>query len=102
MEERFESKYQQIAEEMKNQPWMQVVPRMPELKQEWNVDRWVAGSFSTYAVERMNGKSIDEAMAYTAKANQRANLENPPAMEEKKPFADTPEAKAHFERLAAS
>lgn len=102
MQDKFEAKYQEIAEEMATRPWMQVVPRMPELKKEWNVDRWVAGSFSTYAVERMNGKSVDEAMNYTAKVNQRANLENLPAIEEHKPFADTLEAKAHFEKLATS
>lgn len=99
MKAQFEAKYQEIAEEMQQKPWMQVVPKASTLRKEWNVDRWIAGGFSTYAVERMNGKNSDEAMDYTKKMHRNADFDNPATMEETKPIADTPEARAHFEKL---
>lgn len=99
MKDKFEAKYQELAEELKVKPWMQVIPRTPQLQVEWNVDRWVAGSFSTYAVERMNGKSESEAMAYTRKINQRADFDNPGKPAAMRQIANTPEAKQLFDKL---
>ncbi len=102
MLERFENKYQEIAEQMKSQPWMQVMPRTSELRKLWNVDRWVAGAFSTYAVERMNGKNEEDSLAYAQKMNFRADLSDPAGIETERTFKDTPEAKNHFDKLARS
>ena len=99
MQTKFEAKYQELAEELKLRPWMQVIPKASQLSKDWNVDRWAAGAFSTYAVERMNGKSEDEAMAYTKKMNQRADFDNPPSREALKPIADTDAARKQFEQM---
>ena len=99
MKNKFEAKYQELAEEMKARPWMQVIPRSPQLQEEWGVDRWIAGAFSTYAVERMNGKSEEEAMAYTRKLNRRADFDSHGQPEKPEPIKDTPEGKAQFDKM---